>query len=85
MELEGRTTNDQLHESVKPLSFITVLTSCTSCRKSQVKSRNHGKTHTFQYKTKYFEAFSHNSHKEKKERTKLWTNLYNDKQVNNAH
>ena len=44
-----RTTSDQSYESVKPKSFTTVLTSRTSCRRSQVKSRNHGKTHIFQH------------------------------------
>ena len=35
------------------MSFMTILTSCTSCQRNQVKSRNHGKTHIFQHqKTK---------------------------------
>ena len=41
------TTSDQSYESVKPASFMTVPTSHTSCRRSQVKSRNHGKTHIY--------------------------------------
>ena len=41
------TTSNQSYESVKPASFMTVPTSRTSCRRSQVKSRNHGKTHIF--------------------------------------
>ena len=80
-----RTINDQSYELVKPLNFMIILTSRTSCRRSQVKSRNHGKTHTFQYQTMYLEAFSHNSRKEKKESTKLWTNLYNSKQTSKDH
>ena len=47
------TTSDQSYESVKPASFTTILTSRTSCRRSQVKSRNHGKTHIFQRRIKY--------------------------------
>ena len=47
------TTSEQSYESVKPASFTTVSTSCTSCRRSQVKSRNHGKTHIFQHQIKY--------------------------------
>ena len=74
-----RTTNDQSYELVKPLSFTTVPIRRTSCRRSQVKSRNHDKTHTFQYKIRYFEASNRNSHKEKKERFKLWTNLHNQR------
>ena len=50
------TTSDQSYESVKPASFTTVLTSHTSCQRSQVKSRDHGKTHIFQRRIKYFEA-----------------------------
>ena len=69
------TTSDQSYESVKPASFMTVPTSRTSCRRSQVKSRNHGKTHIFQRRIKYFEASSHNSRKEKNERAKLWTRI----------
>ena len=46
---QRRTTSDQLYESVKPESFTTVPTSHTSCRRSQVKSRNKGKTHIFQH------------------------------------
>ena len=44
-----RTTSDQSYESVKPKSFMTIPTSRTSCQRSQVKSRNHGKTHIFQH------------------------------------
>ena len=62
-----------MYESVKPASFMTVPTSRTSYQRSQVKSRNHGKTHIFQCRIKYFEASSRNSRKEKKERAKLWT------------
>ena len=40
---------------------MTIPTSHTSCRRSQVKSRNHGKTHIFQHRAKYFEASSHNT------------------------
>ena len=43
------TTSDQLYESVKRTSFTTVPTSHTSCQRNEVKSRNHGKTHIFQY------------------------------------
>ena len=43
---QRRTTNDQSYESVKLRSFTTVPTSHTSCRRSQVKSRNKGK-HTY--------------------------------------
>ena len=57
------TTSDQSYESVKPESFTTVPTSRTSCQRSQVKSRNHGKTHKFQHRIKYFEASSRNSRK----------------------
>ena len=58
---------------------MTVPTSRTSCRRSHVKSRNHGKTHIFQHRIKYFEVSSHNSHKEKKERAKLWTRSFQSK------
>ena len=75
------TTSDQSYESVKPVSFTTILTSRTSCRRSQVKSRNHGKTHIFQPQIKHFEASSHNSRKEKKERAKLWTRTCISKQT----
>ena len=46
---QRRTTSNQSYKSVKPRSFTTVPTSRTSCRRSQVKSRNHGKTHIFQH------------------------------------
>ena len=42
---------------------MTVLTSRTSCQRSQVKSKNQGKTHIVQHLTKYFEASSRNSRK----------------------
>ena len=76
------TTSDQLYQSVKPARFMTVPTSCTSCRRSQVKSRNHGKTHITQRRIKYFEASSHNSCNEKKERSKLWARTRISKQTN---
>ena len=79
------TTSDQSYESVKPVSFTTVPTSRTSCQRSQVKSRNHGKTHIFQHRIKYFEASSRNSRKEKKERAKLWTRTRISKQTNYDH
>ena len=79
------TTSDQSYESVKPVSFMTVPTSHTSCQRSQVKSRNHGKTHIFQHRIKYFEASSCNSRKEKKERAKLWTRTRISKQTNYDH
>ena len=47
--LKMRISNDESYESVKPSSFMTVLTSHTSCRRNQVKSTDHGKTHIFQY------------------------------------
>ena len=76
------TTSDQLYESVKPASFTTVPTSRTSCQRSQVESTNQGKTHIFQHQIKYFEA---SSHKEKKERAKLWTRTRISKQTNYDH
>ena len=48
-ELNMRISNDESYESVKPWSFTTIQTSRTSCRRNQVKSTNHGKTHIFQY------------------------------------
>ena len=79
------TTSNQSYESVKPASFTTVPTSRTSCQRSQVKSRNHGKTHIFQHRIKYFEASSHNSHKEKKDGAKLWTKTPISKQTKYDH
>ena len=32
------------------MSFTTIPTSHTKCRRNQIKSRNHDKTHIFQYK-----------------------------------
>ena len=46
---QRRTTSNQSYELVKPKSFMTVPTSCISCQRSQVKSRNHDKTHIFQH------------------------------------
>ena len=40
---QRRTISDQSYESVKPYSLTTVPTSHTSCRRSQVKSKNQGK------------------------------------------
>ena len=50
---------------------MTVPTSRTSCRRNQVKSRNHGKTHTIQYQIMSFEASSHNSHKRKEGKNQI--------------
>ena len=50
---------------------MTILTSCTSCQRNQVKSRNNGKTHTFQYQIKSFEVSSHNSHKRKEGKNQI--------------
>ena len=50
---------------------MTVPTSHTSCRRNQVKSRNNGKTHTFQYQIMSFEASSCNSHKIKEGKSQI--------------
>ena len=53
------------------MSFTTVPTSHTSCQRNQVKSRFHGKTHTFQYQIMSFEASSRNSRKKKEGKNQI--------------
>ena len=66
LDRQRRTTSDQSYELVKPKSFTTVPTSRTSYQRSQIKSRNQGKTHIFQHLTKHFEASCRNSRKLKR-------------------
>ena len=82
---QRRTTSNQSYESVKPQSFTTAPTSRTSCRRSQVKSRNQGKTHIFSIELSSLKHLVVTVVNKKKERAKLWTRTCISKKTQNDH